>query len=396
MPTVTDHPVTDIDPFSAEYLTDPYGFHAQLRELAPVVRLERYGAWACARYDEVRAVLSDPEEFVSGHGTGLADIRAEGNWRVPSLLLENDPPDHTRVRKALMGVLSPRNVRALRDLFTARAVLLVDEVLACGTFDAVADFAQRFPMHAVPDAVGLVTEGREKLLAYGRMVFDGMGPHNDIYRRVMADADETVSWITAQCRREALAPGGLGSQVYSAVDAGLLTEDEGALVVRSFLSAGVDTTVHALASTIYCLARNPGQWALLREDPALVRFAFEEALRIESPFQQFFRTTARDTALSGVTLPAGEKVLVIPASANRDPRRWEEPERFDVRRKPVGHLAFGHGIHSCVGQVVARLEAEVLLTELVSRVRRIEPADEPRWGLSNTLRGLEYLPVTIQ
>lgn len=396
MTALADHVSTEIDPFGSEYLADPYRFHDGLRELGPVFRLDRYGAYACARYEEVRAVLADPGAYTSAAGTGIADISAGGHWRTPSVLLENEPPAHTRVRAALASVLTPRNIRTLRDHFTSRAVPLVERALDSGEVDGVVDLARAFPLHAFPDAVGLTEERREFLLDYGRMVFDAMGPENEIYRSVMANAEETVAWISAQCRREALSPDGLGARVYATVDAGQLTEDEGALVVRSFLSAGVDTTVHGIASTLYCLANAPDQYAALREDPSSVRWAFEEALRLETPFQQFFRTTTREVELAGTVIPAATKVLLISASANRDPRRWERPGEFDVRRTPAGHLAFGHGIHACIGQTIARLEAEVLLTELVRRVDDLTLAGEPRWGMSNTLRGLEVLPLQLR
>ncbi len=396
MTALVEHASTEIDPFGSEYLADPYRFHEELRELGPVIHLDRYGAYACARYDEIRAVLADPEAYTSAAGTGIADISVGGHWRTPSILLENAPPSHTRVRSALASVLTPRNIRTLRDHFTSRAVPLIENALERSEIDGVVDLARVFPLHAFPDAVGLTEDRRELLLDYGRMVFDAMGPENDIYRSVMANAGETIAWISAQCQREALSPNGLGAQVFATVDAGQLTEDEGALVVRSFLSAGVDTTVHGIASTLYCLANDPDQYAALRDDPSLVRWAFEEALRLEAPFQQFFRTTTRDVELAGTVIPAATKVLVVPASANRDPRRWERPTEFDVRRRSVGHLAFGHGIHACVGQTIARLEAEVLLTELICRVEGISLTADPRWGTSNTLRGLEALPIELR
>lgn len=396
MPALAEYPTTALDPFAPEFLRDPYPGHRELRDLGPVVRLERYDAWACARYDDVRAVLADAETYASGAGVGLSNLHRETHWRKPSILLENDPPDHTRVRRALTSVLTAKNIRKLRDLFESKAVELVDRVVELGTFDAVEDFAKPFPLRVFPDAVGLVDENRDLLIAYGRMVFDGMGPRNAVYDQVMADADRTVEWITAQCRRDALRPGGLGAQVYETVDSGELTEDEGALVVRSFLSAGVDTTIHALASAMLCLARDPEQWRLVREDPSRAKFAFEETLRYESPFQQFFRTTTRETTIGDVTLEPEEKLLVLPAAANRDPRHWTDPDRFDITRRPLAHLGLGHGVHSCVGQMIARLEGEVLLTELSRRVEELHVVGEARWGQSNTLRGLAHLPVEVR
>jgi cytochrome P450 len=167
-------------------------------------------------------------------------------------------------------------------------------------------------------------------------------------------------------------------------------------LVRSLLSAGIDTTVNGIGAAIYCLARFPEQWARLRSDPTLARNAFEEAVRFESPVQTFFRTTTRDVDIGGYTVPEGEKVLMFLASANRDPRRWDHPERYDITRRTSGHVGFGSGIHMCVGQLVARLEGEVLLAALARKVAAIEITGPVKRRFNNTLRGLESLPVTFK
>ncbi len=144
-----------------------------------------------------------------------------------------------------------------------------------------------------PDAVGLSEDGRENLLPYGSMVFNSFGPRNDLFGKAMANAGPVRDWIMSKCSRAALAPGGLGMQIFDAVDAGELTEDEAGMLVRSFLSAGIDTTVYGLGNALYCFVTYPEQWTMLRENPALIRGAFEEVLRFEAPVQSFFRTTTR-------------------------------------------------------------------------------------------------------
>ena len=168
------------------------------------------------------------------------------------------------------------------------------------------------------------------------------------------------------------------------------------MLVRSLLSAGLDTTVNGIGAAIYCLARFPDQWARLRNDPTLARNAFEEAVRFESPVQTFFRTTTRDVEIGGSRIGEGEKILMFLAAANRDPRRWDNPDSYDVTRKTSGHVGFGSGIHMCVSQLVARLEGEVMLTALAKRVSTIEITGPLQRRFNNTLRGLESLPVTIK
>jgi cytochrome P450 len=212
----------------------------------------------------------------------------------------------------------------------------------------------------------------------------------------MANAQPVVAWIMSRCRREALAPDGLGAQIYAAADAGQLTEEEAGLLVRSFLTAGLDTTVVGLGNALFCFAQHPAEWRRLRQDPSQARAAFEEVLRYEAPVQTFFRTTTRPVEVAGVPLGEGEKVLLFLAAANRDPRRWEEPDRFDITRRATGHMAFGVGIHGCVGMAVARLEAELVLSILARKVETIELAGEPERRLNNTLRGLARLPIRVR
>jgi cytochrome P450 len=246
-----------------------------------------------------------------------------------------------------------------------------------------------------PDAVGISGEGRENLLPYGSMVFNSFGPRNDLFNAAMANAGPVRDWIMSKCSRAALEPGGLGMQIFDAVDSGELSENEAGMLVRSFLSAGIDTTVYGLGNALYCLACYPEQWAALRENPALIRGAFEEVLRFEAPVQTFFRTTTKAVDVSGIRLGDGEKVLLFLAAANRDPRRWDRPDSFDVKRRATGHMTFGTGIHGCVGQAVARLETEAILGALVKRVAAIEMTAQPERRLNNTLRGLDKLPLRI-
>jgi cytochrome P450 len=386
---------SEIDPFSREFLADPYPYHEQLREAGPVVRLTRYDAWAVFRYEQVQAILNDWQTFGSGAGVGLANFHKESNWRPPSLLLETDPPTHTRARTVMNRVLSPRNLRELRDGFHRDAVRIIDRVLQLGSFDAVAELTQTYPLKVFPDAVGLADDEREMLLPYGNMVFNTMGPKNDFYHAALAPVGEVLPWVMRRCERAALRPGSLGAEVYKHADTGDVTEQEAALLVRSFLSAGIDTTIFALGNLILCFAEHPVEWQKLRQDPAKVRPAIEEAIRFESPFQCYFRTTTKATEIANVPIAGEGKIYVSVASANRDPRRWDEPARFDIDRRTVGHVGFGAGIHGCVGQMIARMEIEMLLLALRERVATIELAGTPERLLHNTLRAVTKLPVRM-
>jgi cytochrome P450 len=393
--TTLSRPVSSVDPFSHDFLLNPYPHHQALREAGPVVWLEQYDIWTMARHEQVRDALTDHATYCSSAGVGLSDFRKEPPWRPPSIILEADPPLHTRTRAVLTRILSPAAIKVLRETFEREAELLIARLVESREFDGVADLAEAYPLKVFPDAVGLSDEGRENLLPYGSMVFNSFGPRNDLFNAAMANAGPVRDWIMSKCSRAALAPGGLGMQIFNAVDSGELTEDEAGMLVRSFLSAGIDTTVYGLGNALYCLARYPEQWQALRENPALIRGAFEEVLRFEAPVQSFFRTTTKAVEVSGVRLGDGEKVLLLFAAANRDPRRWDKPDTFDVKRRATGHMTFGTGIHGCVGQAVARLETEAILGALAKRVATIEMTAEPTRRLNNTLRGFDTLPLRV-
>jgi hypothetical protein len=218
-----DAPVSAADPFADDFLRDPFACHEELREAGPVVWLERYGVWAMARYAEVHEALRDWETFCSSAGVGLSDFRKEKPWRPPSLLLEADPPEHSRARKAVARALSPRTVRALREDFAREAEQLVRELVVRGSVDGVRDIAESFPLRVFPLAIGLTEGGGDQLLAYGNMAFNAFGPRNRLQRDSMTRAEGVIAWIAAHCTREALADGGLGARIYAGADEGAVT-----------------------------------------------------------------------------------------------------------------------------------------------------------------------------
>ena len=386
-------PSLAIDPFDEAFLADPYAHHVQLRDAGPVVWLEPVSCFAMARHDDVSAALKDWQTFVSGRGVGLADFAKETPWRPPSLLLEADPPLHDRTRGLMNRIVSLPALRSMSADWARKADALVSSLLHGQTFDAVRDLAEAYPLSVFPDLIGLREDGREHLIPYGTTAFNAFGPRNRLYQAAMASAAEATAWVMESCQRDNLRPGGWGMAVYEAADRGECSADEAERLVRSLLTAGVDTTVNGIANMIHAFALHPAQWQRLHEEPALVKRAFEESLRWDGTVQTFFRTTARDVDVDGGCIPEGSKVILFLAAANRDPRRWQHPEAFDIGRSASGHVGFGFGIHQCLGQMVARLEAEAVLTALIPRVARIEQAGRVERRLNNTLHAIAQLPV---
>jgi cytochrome P450 len=202
-------------------------------------------------------------------------------------------------------------------------------------------------------------------------------------------------YVMRCCTREELSPDGLGAQVYEAADAGEISEHEALFIVRSYLGAGLDTTVDTIGNALNCFATHSAEWEKLHREPGRARAAVEEVLRFDSPFQGLFRTTNREVELGGMKIDADQKIMVSPGAANRDPRKWDDPDTFNIDRDAAGHLGMGYGIHECVGQVIARMEMEALFGEMAKRVKRIEPAGEAPRRLNNTLHGFARLPLAL-
>jgi hypothetical protein len=409
-------PQLDVDHYAEDVLADPYPLYAELREAGPVVWLTRYGIYTVARYEEVRTVLGDWQTFTTNRGFGLTDMGVDTplvdtpeyaafkdqpgmDTEGMRFLLDGarpDPPEHLAGRQILTRILTPATVRGLRERFVGEAEALVGRVIARGSFDAATELADVYVLKMLADATGLPEDGREHLLAFGDMAMNTSGPRDKRYLDSIDKAIPAVTWVEWACRRENLAPDSFGAQLYAMADAKEITVEDASAFVRVFPIAGFDTTASTIANAIHNLARRPEQWALLRDDPSLARKAFQETLRYNLAPQPLYRTTTREVELAGVTLAEGRKVLALLGAANRDPRRFEDPERFDIRRDATGHIGFGTGIHACAGQALATLEAECLLSALARQVEQIELAGEPTRRASNTLHTWSKLPVKVR
>jgi cytochrome P450 len=317
----------------------------------------------------------------------------------PELLLTDDPPKHSGVRSVVASALSPAALSKMGEAFRADANALMAQIKARGEgveIDAVAELTQAFVYKALPDLLGLPEAGREHLSAFGNMVWATMGPMNALFHETMAATGQPViDWATEACKRDNLLPGSLGMAMYEAADRGEITADEAYLLVGILLSAAADTTVITLANAVRAFSEFPDQLALVRKDPKLVRAAFEESLRWDSPSRMAGRIAMRDVEIDGYVIPAGERCGLMFAAANRDPRKWTDPDRFDVLRSNTGHLGFGFGVHACVGRVLALLEADALLGAFSQQVARVEPAGPVDPWMTTIGHGPAKLPVRL-
>jgi cytochrome P450 len=384
-------PECDVDLFDDEVLRDPYPAYAELRRLGPVVRLSRHGILAVARYADVRAVLHDHEHFVSGRGVGFNE---EFNHVRSTSIIASDPPRHEMLRDVVGERLGPRSLRGIEELIGSRAREMVADVARRESFDAVKEFGEVFPVQVVGELIGLPADKRNHLLRWANGAFNAFGPPGERTSAGLADIAEQFDYIRTVATRDQLAPGSMGAAVYEAADRGLIPEEYCLPLLSAYLTAGMDTTVNALAAAIWLLGTHPESWRELRAEPALVPSVVNEVLRIESPAQLFGRMAVEGAQVAGVPVPAGERVAVVYASGNRDENQYPDPDRFDIRRNPAGHLAFGSGLHVCAGQHLAKIELRAVLSAMVEQVDAIT-VGEPVRKINNVLRGLRSLPASF-
>ena len=382
--------VCNDDLFNAEAVRNARALDDNLRELAPVVKLSRENITMIARYEHVSAGLRDWKTF-SSTSRPWHDPKSVR----PELLLTDDPPKHTAVRAVVANALSPKALSKMAEAFRADAQALIAGLKhKSGTVvDAVAEITRPFVYKVLPDLLGIPVPGREHMYAFGNMVWATMGPMNELFAEAMRDTGPVVDWAVQCCSRENLDPEGLGMQMFLAADRGEITQDEAKLLVGILLSAAADTTIITMANAIRAFSIYPDQYQLVRANPSLVRAAFEESLRWDSPSRMAGRIAMRDVEIDGIVIPRGERCGLMFAAANRDPRKWSEPDRFDVQRDNRGHVGWGYGVHSCVGRVLAGLEADALLGAIVTHIERFEPAGEPEPWMTTIGHGPERLPV---
>jgi cytochrome P450 len=385
-------PTYEHDIFTDEVLLNPYEHYRALRDLGPVVWLEAHQMYVIPRYAELRAALADADTFASGQGVGLNEfINTAG---VGSTLM-SDGERHARYRNLLFGPLTPKALVPLRESVQATAHKLVEDLVSRGTFDAVTDLARALPLSVVPDLIGWPEDGRENLLTWASATFDALGPMNERTERAVPQVGRLLEFATRTAAEGDFINGGVGSRLLAAVASGELPAEEAPILVVDYLAPSMDTTISAIGSAVWLLARHPEQWDALREDPALIPKAFNEVIRFESPIRCFSRVVTTDTTVGGHSLAEGSRVMMLYASANRDERYWERADEFDIRRPDVGaQLGLGFGVHNCAGQGLARIETQAILTALARRVDKIV-LGEPVRGLNNLINSFTSLPVTV-
>ena len=386
-------PTSPLDPYTDAALLNPWPLYRELREMGPVVWLEKYGMFALTRYDAVVRALRDWEAFPSSLGVMMND---DMNQVLRGNTLCSDGDAHHRLRRVVIRPLTPVALQSLKEDVEREAEAIVGRLCDRGRFCATAELATHLPVTIVSKAVGLPEEGRERMMEWSIGLFNCFGPMNERTRNAMPVLSEMMQYARTHAVPGKLKPGSWAEAIHHAAAAGEVPSEAVPVMMIDYMGPSLDTTIFAISSGVWLFANYPDQWDLVRNDPSLIPAAINEVLRMEAPIQDFSRYVARDYDLDGLLLPEKSRAIIFYGAANRDPRQFPHPDRFDVQRDNAGrHMAFGTGPHICLGMNLARLEMRALFTALARKVKRFHIEAQER-ALNNVLRGFSKLIVTVE
>jgi cytochrome P450 len=389
------HPLTDVLLDDEFYARDPFPHYARLRDEAPVAWNDDAGFWAVSRWDGVMAVSTDPEMFCSGRGILVMEIGA--TYDSPPTMMHTDPPEHTMYRKLVQPGFAPGRMRALEADVRRRAKLLVDELEAGLPVDFVEAVAVPFPLYIISALLGIPDEDWHRLFQWSEAVIPGATDWPEDKRAALqAEMHETLLLRTT-ARRADPRDDLISVLAQVEIEGRRLSDAELAMFLVQLLVAGNETTRNLVSGGLVALAERPDEWDRLRSDRSLVPTAVEELLRWTTPVISFMRTATRNTELGGQAIREGDPVLMLYASANRDDRQFgPTADRFDIGRDPNHHVAFGFGTHFCIGATLARIEARVLLEELLDRFETVELGGDVERSQSSVIAGVKRAPLVFR
>ena len=381
-------PDCDIDLFAPASLADPFADYRTFRDTGPVVRLRRPDVYAIGRFADVQAALRDDRRLISGEGVGFSDaFNAPKGMNV----IQSDGDLHRRLRAAVARPLTPARLREARIDLKAMIAQRV-AVLADGKwFDAMTDLAPFLPIQAVSHLVGLPEVGRERMLDWAAAAFNLIGPDQD--PNDLVQMREVFGYISTLSENNVRA-GSWAGELFAASRTGALSPVEAMAAISAYVIPSLDTTILAKGHLLYMLAQHPEQWAMLRARPELIPAAVLESVRRDSVIRWFSRVAACDYEVGGFVVPEGARVMLLYGCANRDERRYPDPDRFDITRDARDHLAWGTGPHMCAGMHLARIEMEVLLEAMVEAEAELAAGFPASVGNAG-LYGFRSLPFSI-
>jgi pimeloyl-[acyl-carrier protein] synthase len=395
--------MTTFNPMDPKFLADPYPAYHRLRAEDPVHQ-SPLGFWVLTRYDDVVATLRDPR-CVKEPLAALVAARF-GATVPPGVglsMLDRDPPDHTRLRSLVSKAFTPRVVEGLRPRIQQIVDRLIARAQAAGSMDLIEEFAYPIPVNVICELLGVPVEDHDQFKGWSLDIARGLDsvllpPDSEVPRRSVAARHAMGDYFRRLIAERRASPrSDLLSALIAAEEAGeKLTEEELLATCILLLIAGHETTVNLIGNGTLALLRHPGELRRLRETPGLIVNAVEELLRYDGPVQRTARVPAIDITIGGRTIGKGEMVMPFIGAADRDPSQFPDPDRLDLGRADNRHIAFGWGIHFCLGAPLARVEGQIAIDTLVRRLPKLElVSHEPEYRQSLTLRGLKMLEVTF-
>jgi len=389
----------EFDPYAYEFHEDPYPLYARLRDEAPAYRNEALGFWALSRHADVLAGFKDWQTFSSRHGVSLDVDAFHEHAETTMSFLAMDPPRHDRLRALVSRGFTPRRVQALEPRIRAMSRTYLDAVLEAGECDFIRDFAGKLPMDVISELLGVPEADRAQLRTWADLVVHREEGVRSLPPAAAQSALRMLHYFTEMLADAKSRPRDdlTGALLEAEIDGDRLSDREIIGFLFLMIVAGNETTTKLLGNALYWLWRNPAERERLRADPTLVPRWVEETLRYDNSTQALARVLNRDVELHGEKLCAGERVVLLIGSANRDERAFQDPDRFDLLRDTRASLAFGQGTHFCLGASVARLEGVVALEELWRRIPdyEIDPAGLVRVHSVN-VRGFAALPLRFR
>lgn len=384
--------ITMLDP---KTLADPYPVYADLRREAPAVRIDPDGLWAVTRFSDVVEVLKRVDDFSSDRPEGDREKLFEQAFGGKNII-GSDNPTHDRLRSIMQKRFTPRRLAYMQERVEKLSRELLRPAATGSDSDLVPDFTVPLPVTVIAELLGVEAERIDDFKRWSNALVTIINAAEGEERRLaLAEVTELAAYLseTADKRRREPTQDLIGALVDAEKEPGRISAGEVLSYCILLLVAGNETTTNLIGGMASALIDNPDQLALLRDDPSLINNAVEEGLRYCSPVQGLFRHVFHDTKLNGVTIPAGSRVWVCYASANRDPDRFEDPNRFDITRDCRGHVAFGWGLHFCLGANLARREARTALAELIPVLSRSELCQPVEWLPSWVIRGPKSLVI---
>jgi cytochrome P450 len=384
------------DPYSHELHDDPYPVYRQLRDEHPLYYCEARGVWVLSRFDDVWDAVHDPVTFCSGQGVfpGMGDYNPD--QMLPVMILM-DPPRHTQLRSLVNRAFTRRRIADREEVIREIARDLVEALADAGGGDLVEDLAKPLPTIVIADLLGVPREDRKVFRQWSDQLVQDNPDDPAAATRAMEGGASLIAYFADLIaeRRRSPRDDVLTALITAEVDGEHLSEDELFGMCILLLVAGNETTTNLVSNSAVLFAQHPEQWRAIEADLSLLPGAIEECLRFDSPVQALARTLTRTIEIHGQTMEEGEKVLLVYGSANRDEREFSEPDAFDIGRTVDRQLAFGHGIHFCLGAPLARLEAQIAYSELLRRSPEWTVTGDPERMHSGPIRGLLRLPVSM-